>query len=145
VYSSYYNYFLFYFNTGARTGEIYSVRKCDINFGFKTVFINGTKTKSSARTIPLMPALFELQNEFQDKVCNDKLFVNSAKVIAREFYKILDKIGVDKNEYSPYSMRHSFATRCYERGIDPKMVSKWMGHTNLAMTNHYTHIMNDHE
>ena len=38
-------------------------------------------------------------------------------------------------------MRHSFASRCYEAGMDPKILQKIMGHAKINTTmDIYTHI-----
>ena len=43
----------------------------------------------------------------------------------------------------PHAFRHTFATRCFEKGIDPLVVQSIMGHANYAMTISYTHILRD--
>ncbi len=38
--------------------------------------------------------------------------------------------------------RHTFATRLFEEGADPKTISELLGHTNVAFTlNTYAHVM----
>jgi integrase len=144
--SKYYDYFLFYFNTGCRTGEIYTIKKNDIDFNFKRVHIAGTKTKGSNRTIPLLEPLYELQNKFDDKADTDFVFTASEKIINKEFKEIVKSIGLNENEFAVYSMRHSFATRCVEKKIDIKTVSQWMSHTTIGTTlNKYVHITSDYE
>lgn len=41
----------------------------------------------------------------------------------------------------PHAFRHTFATRCFEKGIDPLVVQSIMGHANYSMTISYTHIL----
>lgn len=46
--------------------------------------------------------------------------------------------------FSPHCMRHTFATRCYEKGIKEKVIQKVLGHAKLDMTlNVYTHVTNE--
>ena len=41
----------------------------------------------------------------------------------------------------PHCFRHSFATRCLEAGIQPKVVQAWLGHSDIAITlNLYSHV-----
>lgn len=48
--------------------------------------------------------------------------------------EILDTIN-------PYIIRHTFATRCFESGIDPKVVQQLMGHAHYSTTAEiYTHV-----
>ena len=38
-------------------------------------------------------------------------------------------------------LRHTFATNCVERGVNIKVVQKWLGHKDLSTTEKiYTHI-----
>lgn len=41
----------------------------------------------------------------------------------------------------PHAFRHTFATRCFEKGLDPLVVQSIMGHSNYSTTISYTHIL----
>lgn len=43
----------------------------------------------------------------------------------------------------PHSLRHTFATRCFEKGMNVETVQKIMGHANINMTMSYTHVLDD--
>lgn len=43
----------------------------------------------------------------------------------------------------PHCLRHTFATRCFEKGIQAKTVQRIMGHANINMTMSYTHALDD--
>lgn len=43
----------------------------------------------------------------------------------------------------PHAFRHTFATRCFEKGLDPLVVQSIMGHANYSTTVSYTHILDD--
>lgn len=46
--------------------------------------------------------------------------------------------------FYPHALRHTFATRCFEAGIDAKVVQGYLGHYSIAITlDLYTHITND--
>lgn len=46
--------------------------------------------------------------------------------------------------FHPHSLRHTFATRCFEAGIDAKMVQNYLGHASIAITmDLYTHVTED--
>ena len=48
--------------------------------------------------------------------------------------------------FCPHSMRHTFATRALERGIPPKVVQSYLGHTTINVTmNIYTHVTTELE
>ncbi len=65
--------------------------------------------------------------------------------------KIIDDINLCRDElekmayFSGHCFRHSFATRCFEAGIQPKTVQKYLGHATLQMTmDLYTHVLPEH-
>ena len=43
----------------------------------------------------------------------------------------------------PHAFRHTFATRCFEKGLAPLFVQSIMGHANYSTTVSYTHILDD--
>ena len=46
--------------------------------------------------------------------------------------------------FSGHTFRHTFATRCFEAGVQPKVVQSYLGHASLQMTmDLYTHVMPD--
>ena len=51
-------------------------------------------------------------------------------------------MGVES--FSMHSLRHTFATRCIEAGMKPKILQKILGHSTLSMTmDLYVHSTND--
>ena len=66
----------------------------------------------------------------------------------RECQKALDrackKVGI--NRLTHHDLRHLFATRCIESGVDITTVSRWLGHKDggaLAMKT-YGHLRREH-
>ena len=43
----------------------------------------------------------------------------------------------------PHALRHTFATRCFEKGLTPRTVQEIMGHANYNTTVSYTHVLDD--
>lgn len=43
----------------------------------------------------------------------------------------------------PHALRHTFCTRCFEKGIDPVVIQKIMGHSDYRVTLSYTHVLDD--
>lgn len=66
--------------------------------------------------------------------------------------KIIDEINLRKDSleemeyFSSHTFRHTFATRCFEAGIEPKTVQNYLGHATLQMTmDLYTHVLEQHK
>ena len=43
----------------------------------------------------------------------------------------------------PHALRHTFAARCFEKGMTPRTVQEIMGHANYNTTVSYTHVLDD--
>jgi len=41
----------------------------------------------------------------------------------------------------PHAFRHTFATRCFEKKLDPVVIQRIMGHADYSVTLKYTHIL----
>jgi|LSQX01.3.fsa_nt_gb integrase len=58
------------------------------------------------------------------------------------FYEATDKAGLERTNF--HSLRHVFATRALESGIELKVVSELCGHSTITLTaDTYSHVMND--
>lgn len=54
------------------------------------------------------------------------------------FSRLLKRLNI--KHYGFHSLRHTFATRCLELGVDIKTLSELLGHTNPTITlNRYVH------
>lgn len=63
----------------------------------------------------------------------------------KELY-LASKEGREPIEFKnvhPHAFRHTFATRCFEKGMDPLFVQSIMGHSNYATTVSYTHVLDN--
>lgn len=128
----------------------------------KTFHIEPPKTKQSYRKVPINSLCKEylvkqmelkkiVENKYPKEI-NDFLFITKfntplnsvlySDAIERIVKEInLQRLPSDKfKKFSGHTFRHTFATRCFEAGISPKIVQAYLGHATLAMTmNLYTH------
>lgn len=126
-----------------------------------------TKTPNSIRDIPMLPNVRKLlkqqrrsqlierqeMGEFwnPDTEFKNLVFTNmTGNPINRDRFKkgidrIVNKIqkdGISFPHITPHTFRHTFATRCIEQGIPPKVLQTIMGHKDLATTmDIYTHVL----
>lgn len=55
------------------------------------------------------------------------------------------KDGFEIKDLTGHGLRHTFATRCFESGINPKTIQTYMGHSSLQMTmDIYTELFKDY-
>ena len=108
----------------------------DIDYKNKTLHINGTKTNSSNRTIPLFDEAAALLSVLPHN--SDGFFFNfRPDYVTHAFKKICP-------EHKLHDLRHTFATNCPEAEIPLKVVQKWLGHSNIDTTaDIYTHVTQD--
>ncbi len=111
--------------------------------GKSVLILDTPKTESSRRCVPLctwmVPMLTELQNRQGGSfVLTPKEQFLSPRTYDDRFHRLLARAGVQKINY--HALRHTFATRCVEAGMDVKSLSELLGHANTAVTlNTYVH------
>ncbi len=151
--------------TGLRIGEICALRWCDVDLENRILHIRHTiariknpdpqacaktclvldkpKTHSSLRDIPITSKLFILLSSAQASACSEfvisdqKSFL-SPRTYEYRFHKKLENLNVFQINY--HALRHTFATKCIEKGVDVKSLSEILGHSNVSITlNTYVH------
>lgn len=69
------------------------------------------------------------------------------RLTSRSIQRIISKYaklaGITKH-VSPHTMRHSFATDLLMNGADLRSVQSMLGHSNIATTQVYTHVTDEH-
>ena len=135
------------------------VTQATIDGKYQLVQKNRTKTKSSTRSLPLVPQFEAMllqmratqeQNklilgdsycrEFSDYIYVDPLgYLIKPGYVTQHFRLVCDKNGLKQIRF--HDLRHSCATLLYENGVDMKAIQEWLGHSNISTTlNLYTHL-----
>ena len=118
-----------------------------------------TKTKSSMRTLPLVPAfkekllkLKEQQEEYKrvcgrcynkkylEYICVDEMgTLISPHYLTSSFPKLLEKNNLRHIRF--HDLRHSCASLLLANGVPMKQIQEWLGHSDFSTTaNVYAHL-----
>ncbi len=154
--------------SGLRIGELLALEWSDFSFSEGTVAINRAvydgkdemgrmcrivdtpKTESSKRVIPIPRQLIPYLREKRKKSSSPYVISNrkgapiSVRSYQRSFELMLKKLGIKEKGF--HSLRHTFATRALECGMDVKTLSEILGHKNPNITlSRYVHSMLEHK
>ena len=106
-----------------------------------SLIVDTPKTKASLRDIPISSLLQEQLATVKSStgfILTDSQTFVSPRTYEYRFHKVLDNCGIDQVNY--HTLRHTFATRCIEAGVDVKSLSEMLGHANVGITlNTYVH------
>lgn len=165
----YKNVFLIQMYTGLRIGEVLALKETDIDLENKKIHIQRTltenrarkkvigkktKTYSGDRIIPIPNIVYPYIKEQLEISKNNKdnlLFVNKDKLVRHtsmndQLKRKLINLGIYENGFSTHSLRHTYATRCIESGMQAIVLSKLMGHADVRVTlNTYVKVFNEYQ
>jgi integrase len=122
---------------------------CDFDKGAITVRgepETGTKEAGDPRTAPMIPEMEQLLKRLQAERLGESADTPLMRV--HEGQKAMDRAAriVGMERITHHDLRHLFATRCIESGVDILTVSRWLGHKDggaLAMRV-YGHLRDYH-
>lgn len=152
--------------TGLRIGELLALTWSDIDFGKGLLFVSKTchdgndgqnhiriidspKTVNSRRVIPLPKQILPLLKAVKKRSECEFIVADGGKPVfvrsyQRTFELLLKKLHIPHKGF--HSLRHTFATRAIECGVDVKTLSEILGHKNATITlNRYAHSMLEHK
>lgn len=136
--------------TGLRVSELIGLQlpQLRLDAGFLVAFGKGSKE----RVVPVGETAEDWVRRYLREVRpnlaqgrHHNVFVNhrGEPMTRMGFWKILRKHGLEagiKTDFSPHTLRHSFATHLLEHGADLRAVQTMLGHADVSTTEIYTHI-----
>ena len=150
--------------TGLRVGEALALRWQDVQLTRKRIYVRNTvvrlanrkqsfvqdsvKSESSRRTVPLTSEAIRLLERLYERRKNEWVFTNDdGERLSYEALRYQTRIACQEAgiEYrGEHVFRHTFATNCYHKGIDVKILSRLLGHADENITyNLYIHLYGD--
>lgn len=142
--------------TGLRVSELVTLENISQTRIGESFIVKGKGSKE--RLVPLTPYAIEAVIRYinirphflQNNQPSKWLFPSRGKkghVTRQRFGQILKDLailaGMDPTRLSPHIIRHAFATHLLNHGADLMSVQKMLGHSSIATTQIYTHVMHE--
>lgn len=139
---------IFAVETGCRKGEMLSLRWNVVDLFGKVVTIDASKT-GEKRSIPLTDRALEVLKERQNgrtkvrSIGGNLVFTYpegqmvNIDTLRGAFEKALGEAEVEKFRW--HDLRHTFASRLAQSGVEPYTVQRLMGHRSFTTTQRYAH------
>lgn len=108
------------------------------------ILIDNPKTKAGIRQIPIPSFISSFLQKLSVGIPLESYFLTGTKdfIEPNLYYNMYQKWLKECSlpHYTFHTLRHTFATNCIEKGIDPKTLSELLGHANVNVTlNRYVH------
>ena len=130
-------------NTGMRKSEILNLKWEEVDLNERLIILTNTKNRR-IREIPINDDVFEVfREELKHRRSSPYVFVSRANkpidsmVLQRAFKRVARRVGISELRF--HDLRHTFATRLLQKGVDIITVMLLLGHSDVTMTQRYSH------
>lgn len=131
----------FALNTGLRIGEIFSLRWSQVDMEQRILTVFAPKT-GKLREVPLNAESHKVLQAWSHNRRNEFVFYNPETGkpfvdLKAGFLLACKKAGI--TEVTWHTLRHTFASRLVNRGVDIVTVKELLGHSTITVTMRYAH------
>jgi integrase len=119
-----------------RRGEILDLRWQNVDLLKRLIRVVKSKN-GEKRTIPMSNTLFNLFKVVNVRDISGRVFPISGSSLRQAFDKAVAKTNLE--DFRFYDLRHTFATRLVQNGVDLYKVKELLGHKTITMTMRYAH------
>jgi integrase len=129
-------------NTGMRRGEILNLNWGQISLQAREIRIENTKS-GRQRVVDINSLLFKQITELKAKAANCQYVFLNPKTgkpftkLQKSFQGACRRARIKDLRF--HDLRHTFASRLIERGVDIIRVKELLGHSTVKITERYTH------
>lgn len=137
--------------SGLRPSEVFMLKKSDVNFDTGFISVSSGKSKAARRRIPMSksvravlksrvntaPGLYVFGGGRDGKSEEPIVKLTNSHLVALELSKL-------KPPFRLYDLRHTFATRWVEDGMDIISLKDILGHSSIRMVLKYAHPGEQH-
>jgi len=142
--------------TGMRPEEVFRMEVRHIDFDRRTIFNPFGKTKTAKRLIPMTQDIHELLKVRVARKESPWVFYSPAGAgreahferhigsVRKAHDAAVARAGID-DAFRLYDLRHTYATRAAEAGVDVLTLAALLGHQTVQMTMRYVHPTDAHK
>lgn len=143
------------YRAGLRVQEVCNLTLSDVNFDTGLIYVQQGKGKKD-RYVPMDNDIVKACREWLRVRPESKYFFCTLeggqldqRYIREVCYRISKRAGVfiqdgaEKKPVSPHKLRHTMATELLREGFDIREVQETLGHSSVATTMVYTHVVMD--
>ena len=130
-------------NTGMRRGELLSLEWAQVDLVERKIRVLNAKSSSGERVIPMNATVYDLVSKLAKRAASPLVFPSNRKSgctildLKKGFKKAVRLAGIRDIRF--HDLRHTFATRLVQAGIDLITVQHLLGHAKITMTARYAH------
>ncbi len=137
-------------HTGVRHGEILAIRRQDLDMGKRVIWIPQAKAGSREQPITRELADYLAKRSSMLPPGCEWLFPSPASAtghvhtIRKAFRRSAERAGIDPDQITPHTLRHTAVTHLVQAGVDLPTVQRISGHKTLSMVARYAHQSGSH-